>query len=84
MKLIQILFFGLLFMLTCETCLAQTVKGKWKTYDVFDRNKEEAVVDIDIIDDVLYIKIDQIIPEEHGVTYALNVMISAKINPYLV
>jgi uncharacterized protein (DUF2147 family) len=65
MKLIQILLFGILFILTCDTCYAQTVKGKWKTYDIFDRNKEEAIVDIDIIDDALYIKIDQIIPEEH-------------------
>jgi uncharacterized protein (DUF2147 family) len=65
MKLNKILLFGFLFVLTCQVSLAQTVVGKWKTYDIFNRNKEESIVDIDIIDDILYIKIHQIIPEEH-------------------
>ena len=65
MNLNRILFVALICMLTCDVCMAQTVKGKWKTYDIFDRNQEESIVDIDIIDDALYIKIDQILPEEH-------------------
>lgn len=65
MKVIQVIFVAFLFAITCQNCLAQTVIGKWKTYDIFDRNKEESIVDITIIEDVLYIKIDQIIPEEH-------------------
>lgn len=65
MKLMRILLIAFLCLLYSGDSLAQTVKGKWKTYDVFNRNKEEAIVDIDIIDDILYITIDQILPEEH-------------------
>ena len=65
MKFYKILFFGFICMLTYQNSPAQTVVGKWKTYDIFNRNKEESIVVIDIIDDSLYIKIDQIIPEEH-------------------
>lgn len=65
MKLIPVFFLVSVCLLTCEICVAQTVEGKWKTYDVFNQNKEESIVQIDIIDDALYIKIDQILPEEH-------------------
>ena len=43
MKLNKILLFGFLFVLTCQVSLAQTVVGKWKTYDIFNRNKEESI-----------------------------------------
>jgi uncharacterized protein (DUF2147 family) len=44
---------------------AQSVFGKWKTFDIFDKTKEEAIVEIYKYNDSLAIKIIQIIPEEH-------------------
>lgn len=43
----------------------QSVVGKWITYDIFDKTKEESVVEIYEVDEQLFIRIDSIIPEEH-------------------
>ncbi len=65
MKLFRILFVGLLFMLTCQISLAQTIVGMWKTYDIFNKHNEESIVQISIENDLLSIKIIQIIPKQH-------------------
>lgn len=58
-------FIFISLLLTSSVLAAQTVVGKWKTYDVFDKKKEEAIVDIRIIKDSLYVRIEKIIPKEH-------------------
>ena len=45
--------------------LAQGVTGKWKTYDIFNKNRPESIVFISIVNNSLYIIIDEIIPEDH-------------------
>lgn len=57
------IFISLFF--TCQFTLAQSVTGKWKTYDIFNKHKEESIVELRIKDNVLSIKIIQIIPKEH-------------------
>lgn len=44
---------------------AQTVVGTWKTYDIFDKNIEESIVEIYLDGDEVAIKIVEIIPEVH-------------------
>lgn len=44
---------------------AQGVQGKWKTYDVFNKNVAESIVEIYMIDEALYVKIVEILPDEH-------------------
>jgi len=65
MRSIHFFVFILYALLITQVSHAQTVFGKWKTYDIFDKSKEESIVLIYRIDDDLYIKIDQILPEEH-------------------
>jgi uncharacterized protein (DUF2147 family) len=65
MRSISILALILCVLLTRHVSHAQSVFGKWKTYDIFDKSKEESIVEIYRIQDALYIKIDQILPEEH-------------------
>lgn len=62
--MLRIFIFISLFFI-CQANLAQTVTGKWKTYDVFNKHKEESIVEISIKDEMLIIKIVQIIPKEH-------------------
>lgn len=59
----KIIFISTLFI--CLSSSAQTILGKWKTYDVFDRNVAESIVEIYSIDDRLYVKIIEILPDEH-------------------
>lgn len=59
------LFIFISFLFTSTFLESQTVVGKWKTYDIFDQKKEESIVDLRIIKDSLYIKIEKIIPKEH-------------------
>lgn len=49
----------------CQQSLAQSVAGKWKTFDIFNKSKEESIVELRIKDDTLYVKIIHIIPKEH-------------------
>ena len=44
---------------------SQSVVGKWKTYDIFDKNREEAIVEIYLDKGGLYVKIIEILPLEH-------------------
>lgn len=55
----------LILFLTIKLASAQTVFGKWKTYDIFNKKKEESIVEIYKVADKLYIKILEILPEEH-------------------
>jgi len=57
--------FFILFMVGYGFISAQSVFGKWKTYDVFDKNKEEAIVEIFKDNDSLCIRIIEILPDEH-------------------
>ena len=57
--LLPLLFLG------CFCTSAQSVFGKWKTFDIFNKDKEEAIVEIYNKNDSLYIKIIEIIPIEH-------------------
>lgn len=59
------IFIFISLFLICQSTLAQTVTGKWKTYDIFNKHKAESIVELSIKDDLLYIKIVQIIPKEH-------------------
>lgn len=54
-----------LFLFCCQFTSAQNVTGKWKTYDIFDRNRAESIVFISIVNNSLYVIIDEIIPEDH-------------------
>ena len=54
-----------LFTLFCATGKAQSVEGKWRTYDVQDPSRAEAVVELFVKNNALYVRIDQIIPKEH-------------------
>ena len=59
-------FFVVIFVfLALNKVEAQVVVGKWKTYDVFDKTKEESIVDVYIVDDQLFVRIEKIIPPEH-------------------
>ena len=59
-------FFTCLFIVSPLMFLSgQSIVGKWITYDIFDKSKEEAVVEIYEVRDELFIRIDSIIPEEH-------------------
>ena len=57
--------FLLLFFLYGMAGQAQSVEGKWRTYDIWDPSRAEAIVELFIYNDRLYVKIDQIIPEAH-------------------
>jgi uncharacterized protein (DUF2147 family) len=45
--------------------MAQSITGYWKTYDIFNSSKEESIVKIYKLDGSLYVKIQEILPEEH-------------------
>jgi len=62
---------------------AQVVVGKWKTYDIFDKTKEESIVDIYIDDNQLFVKIDKIIPREHVNDICVNCTGKQKNQPIL-
>ena len=44
---------------------AQSVFGKWKTFDIFNEDKEESIVEVYKQNDLLFVKIIKIIPIEH-------------------
>lgn len=55
----------LLLIASHQLATAQGVTGKWKTYDIFNNNKPESIVFISIVNNSLYVIIDEIIPEDH-------------------
>ena len=55
----------ILALFICLSTTAQDILGKWKTYDIFDKNVPESIVEIYSIDDRIYVKIVEIIPDEH-------------------
>ncbi len=55
----------LIFLVGCFLSTAQSVFGKWKTFDIYDSEKEEAIVEIFEDKDSLCIRIVEIIPKEH-------------------
>lgn len=60
------LFFIFSFLFVgCFFASAQSVFGKWKTFDVFNKTKEEAIVEIYELNNSLHVKIIEIIPKEH-------------------
>jgi uncharacterized protein (DUF2147 family) len=61
----KIIFFLALIIFGNLLSNAQTVFGKWKTFDVFNKEKEEAIVEIFKENDSLCIRIIEILPEEH-------------------
>ena len=65
MKLKVIFFFALFCCLAVDEVSGQSVLGRWKTYDIFDRAVEESIVHIYKSENQLFVKIDKIIPEEH-------------------
>lgn len=70
-------------LLICLSSSAQTILGKWKTYDVFDKNIAESIVEIYSIDDRLYVKIIEILPDEHKNDLCNNCSGSFKGQPIL-
>lgn len=58
-------FFTLACLLQIHAVKAQSVIGKWKTYNIFDKNREEAIVEIYLDKGGLYVKIIDILPPEH-------------------
>ena len=62
---------------------AQVVVGKWKTYDIFDKSKEESIVDIYIDDNQLFVRIEKIIPPEHINDICVNCTGKQKNQPIL-
>ena len=77
----QIIFISALFV--CLSSSAQDILGKWKTYDVFDKNVPESIVEIYSIDDRLYVKIVEILPDEHKNDLCNNCQGSLKGKPIL-
>ena len=63
--MIKIRIFLILFAVLSATGKAQSVEGKWRTYDVTNPSRAEAIVELFVQDDKLYIRIDHIIPKEH-------------------
>ena len=59
--ILLVIFFAFISNVTC----AQTVEGNWKTYDIFNKDREESIVKISVKNNVLSVKIVQIIPKEH-------------------
>lgn len=57
-----LLFFSLMGIYSVK---AQSVFGKWKTFDIFNKDKEESIVEIYQQNDLLFVKIIKIIPIEH-------------------
>lgn len=59
-------YFILLFIVFgFQGALAQDINGLWKTYDIFDKDKPEAIVRVSAVNNSLYIIIEEIIPEDH-------------------
>ena len=62
MRNLFILFF-LIF--SCHVSLAQSVTGKWKTFDIFNSSRAESIVEISVVNEKMYVIISEIIPEDH-------------------
>lgn len=59
-------YFFLLFIISgFQWTLAQEINGLWKTYDIFNKDKPEAIVRLSVVNNYLYIIIEDIIPEDH-------------------
>jgi uncharacterized protein (DUF2147 family) len=65
MKLKIFFLFFFFLCLTLHKTYGQSVLGKWKTYDIFDKSKEESIVEIYSLSNQLFVKIVEILPEEH-------------------
>lgn len=65
MKSKTFFFIALFLCLPLHQTSGQSVLGKWKTYDVFDQSREEAIVEIYSLNNQLFVKIVEILPEEH-------------------
>ena len=76
LAIILILFFS------CQLS-AQEVLGQWKTYDVFNKSVAESIVEIYTINDALYVKIIEILPEEHKDDLCTNCTGKKKNKPIL-
>lgn len=81
---LRLIFFVVIFVfLALNKVEAQVVVGKWKTYDIFDKTKEESIVDVYIIDDQLFVRIEKIIPPEHVNDICVNCTGKQKNQPIL-
>jgi len=83
MRLRLILFVAVFGFLAFNKVGAQIVVGKWKTYDIFDKTKEESIVDIYIDDKQLFVRINKIIPPEHVNDICVNCTGKQKNQPIL-
>lgn len=61
----NITFFLFLSLMGIYSVKAQSVFGKWKTFDIFNKDKEESIVEVYKQNDSLFVKIIKIIPIEH-------------------
>lgn len=61
----KFLLVSILLFLGCHLSSSQSVFGKWKTFDIFNKDIEESIVEIYKKNDSLYVKIVEIIPVEH-------------------
>lgn len=69
--------------LTFNKVEAQVVVGKWKTYDIFNKTKEESIVDVSIVNNQLFVRIVKIIPSEHINDICVNCTGKQKNQPIL-
>jgi uncharacterized protein (DUF2147 family) len=83
MRLKLIFFIAIFLFLTFDKVEAQVVVGKWKTYDIFDKTKEESIVDVYIVDNHLFVRIYKIIPREHVNDICVNCTGKQKDQPIL-
>jgi len=83
MRLRLIFFMAIFSFLTFDKVEAQVVVGKWKTYDIFDKTKEESIVDVSIVNNQLFVRIDKIIPTEHVNDICVNCSGKQKDQPIL-
>ena len=65
LKINNLILFFCFFFIGIYSATAQTVFGKWKTFDVFNKDKEESIVEVYEQNDSLFVKIIKIIPIEH-------------------
>ncbi len=81
---LRLIFFMFIFsFLTFDKVEAQVVVGKWKTYDIFDKTKEESIVDVSIVNNQLFVRIHKIIPTEHINDICVNCSGKQKDQPIL-
>jgi len=59
------LFILISLIFLCHVSLAQSVTGKWKTFDIFNSSRAESIVEISVVNEKMYVIISEIIPEDH-------------------